>query len=280
MPDQAPHRAKGSARVLHWQARPPAAPPPMNALLRAAIVLPLAAAALVLQASCARSVGADTSDPVFVSPAQNPVPLTACVNTECPLPWASCPNGGLCTTDTSRDIEHCGACGASCPPPPSAHHATALCSNGKCAIACDELSADCNHKSFDGCEVFTGDDPLNCGGCGLACKTGELCWKGACGCPGGFTQCGNDCRDLESDNNSCGTCDKKCVPPPSDDPEWKCGPNIQPANTTWACGNAACQLSCKPLYGDCNNNLCSDGCEIDERPRVRVLRARQPILCT
>ena len=238
----------------------------MNALLRAAIVLPLAAILLVLQASCARSgeLGDDT-DPRLVSGAQNPVPLTVCVATDCPAPWATCPNSGLCATDTSGDINHCGACNNACPQPTRAFHATSVCANGKCEFACDELSADCNNSDYDGCEIFTGDDPKNCGACGRACKAGEICWKGACGCPSGFTQCGTECKNLESDGLSCGTCDKKCEPPPNADPEWICGPGVQPTNTTWACTTGACKLACGALYGDCNANLCADGCETDER---------------
>lgn len=239
----------------------------MSALRRAAVLVPVAAATLILQAACARSVSSDgDSDPRLVSPgAQNPDALTACVATDCPAPWATCPNGGLCTTDTSRDIEHCGSCGHACPQPTAALHATSVCAKGKCVYACDELSADCNHDDADGCEIFTGDDPNNCGGCGLACKTGEICWKGACGCPSGLTQCGTECKNLDSDSLNCGTCDTKCVAPPSDDPEWKCGPGVQPTNTTWACGTGACQMACEPFYGDCDANLCSNGCETNER---------------
>jgi hypothetical protein len=140
-----------------------------------------------------------------------------------------------------------------------------VCADGKCLYACDELSADCNHRDSDGCEVYTGDDPNNCGGCGVTCKAGELCWKGACGCPSGFTQCGDECKNLQSDDLSCGVCEKKCVAPPGSDPEWKCGPNVQPTSTTWACESGTCKLACERLFGDCNNNLCGDGCETDEQ---------------
>jgi hypothetical protein len=238
----------------------------MNPLLRAALLFPIAALVLAVQASCARSVDSEVEpDPLLLSPdAKKLAPLVVCVETNCPAPWASC-GDGLCTTDTSRDILHCGSCGIACPRPPKSHHATAVCANSRCAYACDELSADCNHLEGDGCEVFTGDDPKNCGGCGNVCKDGEICWKGACGCPSGFTQCGDDCKDLQTDNDSCGTCGKACVPPKSDDPEWLCGPAVQPPETVWGCTGGGCKLVCKPFNGNCDDNLCQNGCETDLR---------------
>ena len=240
----------------------------MNAQLplRAVLLLSMMAATLILQASCARSVSSEIEiGPLLLSPdAKNLAPLSVCIGTACPAPWATCPGGGLCETDTSRDIDHCGSC-APCPRPPKTRHATSVCSNSKCAFACDKLYADCNHSDLDGCEVYTGDDPKNCGSCGNACKEGEVCWRGACGCPSGFTRCGDECVQLESDPSSCGTCGKLCEPPKSDDAAWSCGPLVQPPNTTWGCATSSCTLQCNPLFGDCNGNLCSDGCETDER---------------
>ncbi|MDB4939267.1 MAG: Tryptophan synthase alpha chain [Labilithrix sp.] len=220
---------------------------------------------LTMQASCARSGGSEVdADPLLAPPeSKNPVALAVCVSTDCPAPWATCGDAGLCKTNTSRDIEHCGACGNACPSMPKSFHATPVCSKSTCTIACDELSADCNHDAADGCEVFTGDDPKNCGGCGNVCKDGELCWKGACGCPSGFTQCGNDCKNLQSDGLNCGSCGKHCVAPPSNDPEWICGPSVQPDNTGWGCAGGTCKIACEPLFGDCDANLCSNGCETD-----------------
>jgi len=238
----------------------------MKALLRAASFLGLTATALLLQASCARSVGSeDDVGPTLLAPnATNPGELTVCVATECPLPWASC-GGGLCTTNTLRDIEHCGACGHTCPKPPKSFHASSVCTKSKCALACDELSADCNHDEGDGCEVYTGDDPKNCGGCGKLCAEGEICWKGACGCPSGFSTCGGECKNLQSDNSSCGGCNSECVAPPTNDPAWVCGPGIAPTNTEWGCAGGGCSLVCKQFYSNCDGNLCSNGCEVNER---------------
>ena len=236
--------------------------------LRSALVLSLAAAALALQVACARSVSSDIPpDPLLFAPnATKPEALSVCVQTECPEPWATCPGTpGLCTVDTSRDIRHCGSCGTECARPPRIFHATAVCTGSKCSLACDELYADCNKSDKDGCETSTSDDPKNCGFCGNTCKDGELCWRGACGCPNGFTQCGDDCKNLESDNNNCGACGSLCRAPKSDNPAWLCGPGLTPANTAWACATAACNLECKPMFGNCNKDLCADGCEVDLR---------------
>jgi hypothetical protein len=239
----------------------------MNAPLRTVVVLAGAALTLTLHAACAQSVSSegDPGPALLTADASTPTPLTVCVATDCPAPWATCAGGGLCATDTRRDIMHCGACGAACLPPPPAFHATAVCAGSRCALACDELSADCNHKESDGCETFTGDDPKNCGGCGNACKAGEVCWKGACGCPSGFTRCGDECKNLGTDDLACGSCDSACVPPSGADPEWKCGPNVQPTNTDWGCTGGGCKIVCSGSYGDCDHDLCANGCETDER---------------
>lgn len=240
-------------------------PRPLMPLVRAVLVLSLAASAIALQASCARSAPADLSgESTLFSPDAGEL-STMCVATDCPKPWATCPsNAGLCTTDTSRDVKNCGACGAACPRPPKSFNATALCAGGKCEYACAELTADCNTSPTDGCETSTASDPKNCGSCGVTCKEGELCWRGACGCPSGFTQCGDECKRLDSDSDNCGACGSLCRAPASGaDPAWICGPGNTPANTAWTCATAACTLQCKPSFGNCNQVLCTDGCEID-----------------
>ena len=238
----------------------------MKPLLRAAMVLAIAASTLTLQASCARSGdGGDGGDGQLLAPnLQNPTPLTACIATECPVPWGSC-GGGLCTTNTSRDIDNCGGCGVNCPKQPPSRHASSVCTKGKCAIACDELSANCNKDDSDGCEVYTGDDPKNCGGCGNVCKDGEICWKGACGCPSGFSTCGGECKNLQADNSSCGACDSECVAPNANDPAWQCGPGIQPSSTQWGCTGGGCSIVCEAFRGNCDANLCANGCEVNLR---------------
>jgi hypothetical protein len=232
---------------------------------RLALLLAAALSSLVLQASCARSVEDIPYEPRMFAPE-----LAArdfCIQTECPLPFATCPGErGVCTVDLRSDIDHCGACDTACPRPSSKQHGSYVCSEGQCRLACAPLFADCNGLEVDGCEKSTQSDPANCGGCGIKCEEGVLCWKGACGCPNGFTQCGSDCKKLDSDDNNCSACGMKCGPPASDtDPRWICGPAITPPNTKWTCASSSCDLQCKPAFGDCNKNFCGDGCEIDLR---------------
>lgn len=214
--------------------------------------------------ACARSVS-DPIDPLVTSFATEIPPVqTACVETSCPAPYASCTGELLCATDLTSDVDHCGACDTPCPKSTKASHGTYLCSDSQCKIACQAYYADCNHDASDGCEQSTWQDPANCGGCGVACKDGDLCWKGACGCPNGFTRCGDDCVQTDSDNENCGACGVACKEPKlPDDPRWICGPNVNPDNTEWTCGNAACTMQCKGGFGDCNASFCGDGCETD-----------------
>lgn len=238
--------------------------PPM---LRAALVCAAASLALALQASCATGEIDEPSDAVFIAPNAPMLVKSACVETRCPPPLATCPGDRApCATDLSSDVDHCGACETPCPKATITTHGEYLCSESQCRLACSPLYADCNGTTADGCETKTGSDPKNCGGCGVTCAEGEICWRGACGCPSGFTQCGNDCKNLQSDDENCSACGSLCRAPESDaDPRWICGPKVTPANTKWTCAAASCQLLCKPGYGDCNDQFCGDGCEVDLR---------------
>ena len=60
----------------------------------------------------------------------------------------------------------------------------------RCALACADLTS----------------DAANCGGCGVACKAGELCQSGRCQCPPGATLCGSACVVTASDPANCGGC--------------------------------------------------------------------------
>ena len=60
-------------------------------------------------------------------------------------------------------------------------------------------------------------DGANCGACGVACATGEVCAAGHCAasCAAPFTACGSGvearCADLRNDPASCGSCGHACA---------------------------------------------------------------------
>lgn len=220
-------------------------------------------ASIVLEASCARSEE-DRPYATWAFGTEGAV-RDVCVQTECPAPFATCEGErGLCTVDLRSDVDHCGSCGARCPRTNSRTPWSFVCSEGLCRLACDPHYADCNGRVDDGCETSTWEDPANCGGCGNACDEGVLCWRGACGCPNGFTRCGDDCVRLDADNENCGACGSVCEAPESDaDPRWTCGPGVEPNHTAWTCASASCSLQCKQPYADCNQDFCGDGCEVD-----------------
>ncbi len=66
--------------------------------------------------------------------------------------------------------------------------------------------------------VDTSNDPDNCGSCGTACTSTQVCSQGKCGtsCSGGETLCAPDggkatCATLSSDAKNCGSCGNACT---------------------------------------------------------------------
>src|SRR5262249_5573728 len=73
---------------------------------------------------------------------------------------------------------------------------------GQCPTGYQACGMDC---------FATKRDPLNCGGCGKACKAGEVCVQGGCAlqCGGNATKCGALCVSTKSDPENCGMCASK-----------------------------------------------------------------------
>ncbi|OJY18329.1 MAG: hypothetical protein BGO98_31765 [Myxococcales bacterium 68-20] len=210
--------------------------------------------------------GGASSGPAFTEPDAGPPPepdTPMCISYECPAPYATClDKSGLCTTNLQTDLNNCGACGKKCafPDEEIVRPGSFSCTNGECFLQCPALMGDCNGLLEDGCEAFL-LTPANCGACGIACKEGEICWKGACGCPPGYAQCGNECKQLDRDVDNCSACGSKCEPSDVAPGAWPCGEGVLPPQFGAVCSNSSCGLGCTKGHFDCNNDMCGDGCE-------------------
>lgn len=101
------------------------------------------------------------------------------------VPDIACPQGASrCGTDTCRDLrtdpQHCGGCGRQCP-------ADDRCIDGLCYWVtpwCMGVEGASCTRGICLCQGTCRDfrwDRSHCGGCGLACTSGEVCRDGLCG---------------------------------------------------------------------------------------------------
>jgi hypothetical protein len=98
---------------------------------------------------------------------------------------------------------------------------TWACSTGACQVfSCTANHSDCDGALTNGCEVSSGTDIANCGGCGNVCSSSNgtaMCVVGKCQlqCNAGHGNCDgnadNGCEaDLLTDTGHCGTCATVC----------------------------------------------------------------------
>lgn len=210
-----------------------------------------------------------------------------------------CGSGQLCCTgrcvDPRGDSANCMTCGHAC-------SGTQQCCGAACVPigdpACTMCSSNCTTLSPPQtcCGSSCADrmtDELNCGTCGHACVSGEVCCAGACvasteahcggacavcigqlccssacvavdttncqacgvTCSAGSACCGTGCRNLTSDDANCGTCAHACA---GATPHCSSG-NCCATGTTW------CGSSCVNTNTDANNcgtcgHRCTLGC--------------------
>lgn len=105
-------------------------------------------------------------------------------------------------------------------------------------------------------------DPSNCGTCGTACNTGEVCQEGVCvlACSHGATECPEGCRDLAVDPHNCGECGNACVP----------GQICRDGTCRFHCapGMVECDGACRDVMVDANHcGGCGNACDPGERCR-------------
>jgi hypothetical protein len=133
---------------------------------------------------------------------------------------SSCGGGttkcGMECVDNKSDPRNCGMCGKACA-------ANEVCMAGACASSCAMPTTKCGMAC-----VNTQTDRTNCGMCGTTCQAGEICNAGKCeiSCQQGLTKCpavvvdggmpdggfpGDNCANLQTDNNNCGACGTVCA---------------------------------------------------------------------
>ncbi|MEM1414756.1 MAG: MXAN_6577-like cysteine-rich protein [Myxococcota bacterium] len=108
-------------------------------------------------------------------------------------------------------------------------------------------------------------DPTNCGACGNACDTGEVCGVAAgeeettciADCPDGQVVCGNQCVTLDSSRENCGACGTEC------------GAGLVCSGGACAAtcggGTTVCGDECRDLQVDPNNcGACGTACAANE----------------
>lgn len=115
---------------------------------------------------------------------------------------------------------HCRSCGDACPAG-AALNGTSACTAGVCRTTCAAGFADCNGMIADGCEAPLNTDAINCGMCGVVCRShsgsSNPCAAGACTptCNPGYGNCNgsaNDgCEVSLATNSNCGACGRACL---------------------------------------------------------------------
>jgi hypothetical protein len=201
-------------------------------------------------------------------PAGNDV-ADACVNGTCacvssPGMAACAPQQTCCTLagsgchDLQIEFDNCGGCDVSCDDRTATHAPSAdQCVAGRCVCGamgrtCDTLTA--NASCCGGACVNIQDDPLNCGGCGIACGPQSTCRAGRCECDPGWSDCvggilaPSGCEThTDVDLANCGGCGAA----------FRC----DRAHATETCSGGVCRtMTCDPLWRDCNG-VDADGCE-------------------
>ena len=198
------------------------------------------------------------------------------------------PDNG-CETDTNSDPYHCGRCNKQC----NMTNGSESCVNGSCTLShCNFPWINCDHNPDTGCNVNGSNDFNNCGGCNHQCASGGSCNNGNCVCPPGSIQCGNqcvscparptngsltcaatgqcaqacnnsslpnlcgnDCVNLQTDQNNCGGCGIQCVPNNKCDLTFTCQAAVCKASNPKTCTPSdACHVAgCDPATG-CTNS--------------------------
>jgi hypothetical protein len=169
--------------------------------------------------------------------------------------WLDCDNDPAtgaagCETDTSSDVDNCGACDNAC----TNQHGITDCLAGACSPYCDNDFDDCDDDPDNGCETSL-TTVTDCGGCDTPCELDnaiETCENQVCAiadCLDGYQDCDhspdNGCEiHTDQDEDHCGDCHTQCISHNGANP----------------CDAGVCSPVCNQHYDSCDDDPVN-GCE-------------------
>ncbi|MBQ8037362.1 MAG: hypothetical protein IJ268_10235 [Proteobacteria bacterium] len=138
-------------------------------------------------------------------------------------------------------------------------HATACSVEG---VTCDDNFLNCNGDLIDGCETSKNDN-ANCGACHNQCGEGTVCSDGVCTttCGKGLNNCNGACVNLEDFNmKDCSTCKDNYCDGDNNLKSNGCEVDVARSNNIAHCG--ACGQACdvKDAENYCSNGVCKFQC--------------------
>ena len=113
-------------------------------------------------------------------------------------------------------------------------------------VSCGATSGNCDNDSLNLCETYLLASFSNCGACGHACQTGQVCQNGSCAgaCTPPYTACNGSCYDLQNNAEHCGSCDFAC----------------SSIHMAYCSGGTCSQCAGLFTWGNCDGDL-TNGCE-------------------
>jgi len=125
---------------------------------------------------------------------------------DCRSDWLVC---GMDCVNPQTDPENCGECGHACSPGRECQGGECVCSAGTTECTMTPLRGISARKGLTFCTDLDTDED-NCGECGNACRSDQVCEDGHCTCSHVTDPCDGVCVNIRFDPENCGNCNHRC----------------------------------------------------------------------